>query len=558
MPHHLIAQKKQFCNTGTVCDSVPDASDELALTVRRPTQMLRDLLSSEKVSKSHEPEISATCEHNDNNVHEHDTDDVTNVPPITETETAATTTQVHTHEHAIQTDTPGHQNKYIPKVTHDVYIGGLTKMITEGAVRSYLRDIGVMDIIRVTKISDSGFRVIIGDPSIENTVYGPRKFNDSAVVMSFKNYRLTKPEISFRKHETDQTNRKTRGNPTESSNPRHIQAFQNDPPTYAGAQYREHFPRLSSQHQRLAQYRKHNNIIKAPTSSTNHCNPTTKPQSSSQSASNRTQAQNTLSNFVHTQPLARNDVHTQLPVSNGIHSQQHASNSMYSSQPMCNGGYALQPLNSGMVYSQKPVSSYTQPPMSTGMYSSQPVSTDVYSQQHTSTGACSSQYVSPGIYSVQTANTGMYPQHASNGAYSSESVSHGVYSSQPVSTGVYSSQPVSTGVYSSHPVSTGVYSSQPVSTGVYSSQPVSTGVYSSQPVSTGVYSHLQANTGAYSSQPLSNGVYSPHSVNAGVYSQQPVRNSAYTSYPVNTSTYSQQPVFNDLHTQHYEYNHHTQ
>ena len=110
-----------------MCDSAPDVSDELALTVRRPNQMLRDLLSSEKVCKSHEPERSATCEQNDNDLQDHDTADITNVPTITETPTAATTTtQVHTHDHALQTNTPGHQNKYIPKVTHDVYIGGLT------------------------------------------------------------------------------------------------------------------------------------------------------------------------------------------------------------------------------------------------------------------------------------------------------------------------------------------------------------------------------------------------------------------------------------------------
>ena len=77
------------------------------------------------------------------------------------------------------------------------------KMITEGAVKSYLRDIGVSDIIRLIKTSDSGVRVIIGDKSIENTVYGLKKFSESAVVMSYKSYRSTK-------HETEQNDRKNK------------------------------------------------------------------------------------------------------------------------------------------------------------------------------------------------------------------------------------------------------------------------------------------------------------------------------------------------------------
>ena len=47
-------------------------------------------------------------------------------------------------EHALVGEPYAHQHrKYKPKTTHDVYLYIPITRITEGAVRSYLRDIGV-------------------------------------------------------------------------------------------------------------------------------------------------------------------------------------------------------------------------------------------------------------------------------------------------------------------------------------------------------------------------------------------------------------------------------
>ena len=87
-----------------------------------------------------------------------------------------------------------HARQYIPRKTHDLYLGGVPYTITEGGVRSYLRDIGVTDIIRVSKISRYGeqseFRLIIGDDCIQQTIYGSKKFHKDAVVIPFKQYRM--------------------------------------------------------------------------------------------------------------------------------------------------------------------------------------------------------------------------------------------------------------------------------------------------------------------------------------------------------------------------------
>ena len=45
-------------------------------------------------------------------------------------------------------------SKYIPKQNHDVYIGGPPHAITEGGIRSYLWDIGVINIVRLSKFQD--------------------------------------------------------------------------------------------------------------------------------------------------------------------------------------------------------------------------------------------------------------------------------------------------------------------------------------------------------------------------------------------------------------------
>ena len=63
---------------------------------------------------------------------------------------------------------------------HDIYIGHVPKTFTEDAVHSFLRDIHIKYIIRVSKLlthdKHAGCRVIIGDEDIGNTVYGTKRF----------------------------------------------------------------------------------------------------------------------------------------------------------------------------------------------------------------------------------------------------------------------------------------------------------------------------------------------------------------------------------------------
>ena len=112
--------------------------------------------------------------------------------------------------------------RYVPKRNHDIYMHVPSSRITEGAVRSYLQDIGVTDIIRVSKLSKEGyeseFRIIIGDASISDTVYGRREFRKDTRLMSFKRYRanirtpthhhgktenIRRNEINISKHEIE-------------------------------------------------------------------------------------------------------------------------------------------------------------------------------------------------------------------------------------------------------------------------------------------------------------------------------------------------------------------
>ena len=105
-------------------------------------------------------------------------------------------------EHALVEEPSAHQHrKYKPKTTHDVYLYVPSTRITEGAVRSYLRDIGVNDIIRISKISQNGheseFRIIIGDEIVTH-IYGHRKFRKDSIIMPFKRYRSN--SIPIRHH----------------------------------------------------------------------------------------------------------------------------------------------------------------------------------------------------------------------------------------------------------------------------------------------------------------------------------------------------------------------
>ena len=75
-------------------------------------------------------------------------------------------------EHALVGEPSAHQHrKYKPQTTHDVYLYVPSTRITEGAVRSYLRGIGVNGIIRKSKISQIGheseFCIIIGIWSLQ-------------------------------------------------------------------------------------------------------------------------------------------------------------------------------------------------------------------------------------------------------------------------------------------------------------------------------------------------------------------------------------------------------
>ena len=103
-------------------------------------------------------------------------------------------------EHTLVEEPSAHQHrKYKSKTTHDVYLYVPSTRITEGAVRSYLRDIGVNDIIRISKISQNGheseFRIIIGDEIVTHTVYGHRKFRKDSIIMPFKRYRSNSTPI---------------------------------------------------------------------------------------------------------------------------------------------------------------------------------------------------------------------------------------------------------------------------------------------------------------------------------------------------------------------------
>ena len=102
------------------------------------------------------------------------------------------------------------QHRYIPKRNHDIYMYVPSTLISVGAVRSYLRDVGVEDIIRVSKISkrgrDSEFRIIISDTVISHTVYGSKRFRHDAMVYPFRTYRYNERRSSEREKTHDQSN----------------------------------------------------------------------------------------------------------------------------------------------------------------------------------------------------------------------------------------------------------------------------------------------------------------------------------------------------------------
>ena len=90
-------------------------------------------------------------------------------------------------------DSKRRSNKYVPMHIHDIYMGHVPPTFTEDAVHSYLRDIDIKHIIRVSKLLThekyAEFRVIIGDEDIKDTLYGTRKIYRDVVIMTFKEFR---------------------------------------------------------------------------------------------------------------------------------------------------------------------------------------------------------------------------------------------------------------------------------------------------------------------------------------------------------------------------------
>ena len=62
-------------------------------------------------------------------------------------------------------------NKHVPMCIHDMYVGHVPHTFTEDAVHSFLRDVNIEHIIRVSKLLTNekyvGFHVIIGDEDIK-------------------------------------------------------------------------------------------------------------------------------------------------------------------------------------------------------------------------------------------------------------------------------------------------------------------------------------------------------------------------------------------------------
>ena len=90
-------------------------------------------------------------------------------------------------------DSKRRPNKYVPMHIHDIYMGHVPPTFTEDAVHSYLRDIDIKHIIRVSKLlaheKYAEFRVIIGDEDIKDTLYSTRKIHRDVVIKTFKEFR---------------------------------------------------------------------------------------------------------------------------------------------------------------------------------------------------------------------------------------------------------------------------------------------------------------------------------------------------------------------------------
>ena len=132
-------------------------------------------------------------------------------------------------ETKMKDDSRRRSNKYVPMHIHDIYIGHVPQTFTEDAVHSFLRDINIKHIIRVSKLltidKHAGFRVIIGDEDIGNTVYGTKKIHRDAVTMTFKEFRCnTDTHHRYRgRHNRDQNDTYQTKKIQDLSNNRHTQ-----------------------------------------------------------------------------------------------------------------------------------------------------------------------------------------------------------------------------------------------------------------------------------------------------------------------------------------------
>ena len=124
-------------------------------------------------------------------------------------------------ETKMEDDSRRHSNKHSPMPINDIYIGHVPQTFTEDAVHSFLRDINIKHIIRMSKLltneKHAGFRVIIGDEDIKNTLYGRKKIHRDAVTMTFKEFR----------HNTNTHHRYRGGHNHDHNDTGHTEKFQN-------------------------------------------------------------------------------------------------------------------------------------------------------------------------------------------------------------------------------------------------------------------------------------------------------------------------------------------
>ena len=84
---------------------------------------------------------------------------------------------------------PAEENR--PK--HDVFIGGLNTETTDDDIRCFMYDIGVTNIVTITRINNNtptsaSFRITINDASIKHNVYNPKLYTKGITAKPFRFY----------------------------------------------------------------------------------------------------------------------------------------------------------------------------------------------------------------------------------------------------------------------------------------------------------------------------------------------------------------------------------